>query len=178
MLCFSWAAHDAMPMPPPPCHHARRPRGDSVPSVIVLFRVDYCRIPVEFSHSQIMRYARHGASPPWSLQQRLPPAASILRFPDRTESGNLTYTGGTAHSFCYPAYQTCCVTNAGYVLVKGLAMLVFRPQHARLGCPPLMNISYGGCSHLSSHRPTRRTYCDENGPVLAVTLDYVTSPVS
>lgn len=50
MLCFSWAARDAMPRP---CHHARRPRGDSVPSVIILFRVDRRRIPVKSSHLQM-----------------------------------------------------------------------------------------------------------------------------
>lgn len=69
---------------PCPCHHARRPRGDSVPSVIVLFRVDRCRIPVEISHLQNVRYASYGASPPLALQQRLPPAASIPKSPDKS----------------------------------------------------------------------------------------------
>lgn len=102
MLCFSWAACHAMPMP---CHaHAimpRRPRGDSVPSEIVLFRVDRRRIPVESGLLQCQ--VRPGKAPhrPW-LGRAAPagciPSPSPLT---RAESGNLTCTGGTAHSIWY-----------------------------------------------------------------------------
>lgn len=129
MLCFSWAARDAMPRP---CHHARRPRGDSVPSVIILFRVDRRRIPVESSHLQNVRHARQGASPPLACNsgsRRLRPSPNPQR---RAESGNLTCTGGTAHSICCRIYRCCCEANACHLLLKGLAMLILLLQHVRL----------------------------------------------
>lgn len=163
-------------MPMPPCHHARPPRGDSVPSVIVLFRVDHCRIPVEISHFADVRYARYGASPPWLCNsgcRRLRPSPDPLT---GAESGNLTCTGGTAHSVCYPTYQSCCETNAGDLLVKGLAISSFFlldmfVSHVRLLTSPSGIVTIDRhIDHFGELIATRK------GPVLAVTLDYVTSP--
>lgn len=130
MACFALAGRRAMPCPCPPRAYAcRRPRGDSVPSVIVLFRVDHCRIPVECSHLQNMRYARHGTSPPLGFAAAAAAGCVDLRSPDksRIRKSDMHRWHGAQHLLSDFASHAARLLLVMYLLVKGLAMMFVSP---------------------------------------------------